>query len=261
MEIINSEQNQWLKKLRALKTKKYREEYQQFVVEGSRFCREAILHNISSIEALLVSEKALESPNIKDVLKLYSQKYYIVSTKLLEKNLSTINPQGIAAIINKPRWNLTKLLKSGKLFVVLDGIQDPGNLGTIIRTAFGAGVDAVFCLPGTVDLYNDKSLRSTMGAVFKLPVFYQDDPNKLIMDLKNNDFEIVIADIRASKYHFQPTYPKKLVLVLGSEARGPKLITSGDIKVKIPLDPRAESLNVAVAGAIILYEIVRQRMV
>jgi len=258
VEIINSEQNRWIKKIKALQKRKYRDEYQQFVIEGSRFCQEA-LHHGARIEALLVSEKTLKFSNIEELLKHYSQKYYVIDSRLLEKSLSTVNPQGIAAIVDKPKWEIDKALE-GNLIVIVDGVQDPGNLGTIIRTALGAEVNAVFGLKGTVDLYNDKTLRSTMGAVFNLPVFYIEDKDRLIELLNKYNFKLIVADINAAQYYYSVSYPHKAALVLGNEATGPVHIKQGDLTVKIPLNYKVESLNVAVAGGIILYEIVRQRM-
>ncbi|KJS23165.1 MAG: hypothetical protein VR72_03100 [Clostridiaceae bacterium BRH_c20a] len=259
VEIINSEHNKWIKKLKSLNKRKYRQEYQQFIIEGTRMCKEAILLN-ADIEVLLVSEIDFKLSNIQEVLTLFSGKILLVERKLLEKHLATVNPQGIAAIINMPQWDMQSSIKQGTTFFVLDGIQDPGNLGTIIRTSLGAGADAVFCLKGTVDLYNDKTLRSTMGAVFKIPVYYPEDTNILLENLLKNDIKIILADVKASTYHFQVNYPKKVALVLGSEASGLQQIMKGDYSVKIPLQPGAESLNAAVAGSIILYEIIRQRL-
>lgn len=259
MEIINSEQNIWVKKLKALKKRKYREEYQQFVIEGCRFCKEAILHN-ADIEAILVSECIVDQSNIQEVVKHFSGKVLIVNTNLLEKHLSTVNPQGIAAIIKMPQWDIDDIFNLGTTFLILDGVQDPGNLGTIVRTSLAAGVDAVFCLKGTVDIYNDKTLRSTMGAVFKLPVFYPQDKDLLLSEISANEIKLVLTDLQASIYHFQVKYPPKIAIVLGNEAFGLQQITTGDYLVKIPLQPDSESLNVAVAGSIIIYEIIRQRL-
>ncbi|KJS87954.1 MAG: hypothetical protein JM58_02485 [Peptococcaceae bacterium BICA1-8] len=259
MEIINSEQNKWIKKLKALNKRKYRQEYQQFIIEGSRMCKDAILLN-ADIEVLLVSETDFKLPNIQEVLTLFSGKILLVERKLLENHLATVNPQGIAAIISMPKWDMFSSINRGTTFLILDGIQDPGNLGTIIRTSLGAGVDAVFCLKGTVDIYNDKTLRSTMGAVFKIPVYYPEDTKLLLDKLRENDIKLILAEVEASTYYFQVNYPEKIALVLGSEAFGLQQIMQGDSSVKIPLKPGAESLNVAVAGSIIIYEIIRQRL-
>lgn len=259
MEFISSDQNSWIKKLRALKKRKTREDYQQFVIEGTRFCKEAILQN-AGIESIFVNEDLIKEDDIQKLLEGFSGRVHICASGLLEKHLSTVNPQGIAAIINMPKWDIDALFSSGNTFLILDGIQDPGNLGTIIRTSLAAGVDAIFCLKGTVDVYNDKTLRSTMGAVFKMPIFYLQNTQSLLEKLHAKEIKLVIADVKAELYHFQVNYPKRIALVLGNEALGLQRITTGDYLVKIPLTPFSESLNVAIAGSVILYEIIRQRM-
>ncbi|SMB95981.1 RNA methyltransferase, TrmH family [Desulfonispora thiosulfatigenes DSM 11270] len=256
MDIINSEQNHWIKKLKALHKRKYRQELNQFVIEGFRFCEEA-LKSQANIECLLVSDELLDNDSIKNLLLMYEKEYFVVNNKLLAKNLFTVNPQGIAAIINKPQWDIKEVYEK-ELILIIDGVQDPGNLGTIFRTALGAGVGAIFCIKGTVDIYNEKTLRSTMGAIFSLPIFYIENPTQLSDKLKNEQFTVVVADINGTEEHFSYNYPKKVAVVLGNEANGPLNFKKGDITISIPLDPKAESLNVAVAAGIIIYEIVRQ---
>lgn len=257
MERITSEQNKWLKKIKALGLKKYRDEYGQFVIEGGRFCEEA-LKNKAEIEALLVSEAALENPAVKGVLTKFTPDYFVVAGNLLEKCLPTVHPQGIAAIVAKPSWDLEQVLQID-VVLIIDGIQDPGNLGTLIRTSLGVGVGAVFCLKGTVDLYNEKTLRATMGAVFNLPVLYIQDKQSLLNLLQKHNFTVVVADVNTEMYYYEYNYPEKVALVLGSEAHGPLNFQESYQKVKIPLNPVVESLNVAIAGGIILYEIFRQK--
>lgn len=142
-----------------------------------------------------------------------------------------------------------------KQIVIIDGVQDPGNLGTIMRTALASDTQAMICLKGTVDLYNDKTLRSTMGAVFRLPVYHIDDVAAMQDDLHRWGFQLAVADIRAEQYHYQMQFPEKTALVVSNEANGPQFIKTGDIMVKIPLYQQAESLNVAVAAGILLYAI------
>ena len=257
MGTIISESNQWIKKLRLLQKRKYREDTGQFVIEGLRFCQEAVSNN-ANIEAVLVSEDLKGSRFIDLLWEKYPTKVLVVKDTLLQKSLMTITPQGIAAIVHRPTWDKTNILNEG-IIVIVDGVQDPGNLGTILRTALGAGVKGVFCLKGTVDLFNDKTLRSTMGAIFNLPVFVEDDAQKLTKELKANNYSLIMADPQGEHFYYNYTYEDKVALILGSEGRGPINITKADVKLKIPLNPQVESLNVAVSNGIILYEIVRQR--
>lgn len=248
-EIIQSEQNQWVKRCKALQQKKYRQQYQQFVAEGLRFVQEAMESNAA--EAVLVDEAhAL----LLDELPVTDTPVYLVKAGLLEKALNTVNPQGIAAIARQKQWDWQSVADMDQI-VVIDGVQDPGNLGTIMRTALASGTQAMLCLKGTVDLYNDKTLRSTMGAVFRLPVFQIADVEDMITDLHRWGFALLVADIRAKQYYHQMQFPEKAALVVSNEANGPQLIKQGDIMVKIPLYQDAESLNVAIAAGILLYAI------
>ena len=255
MLYIESEQNKLLKKIKALQLKKYRQAYGQFVLEGDRFLAEA-LQKQAAIEAVLVAEdhaaKALEQ------LSDFAGPVYLVKRGLLEKALNTVNPQGAAAIVQKPDWSRLTLANM-RTILVIDGVQDPGNLGTIIRTALASGTDAVYCLKGTVDLYNDKVLRATMGAVFAQPVIMVEEHQPFLEELRQAGFATVVADIRASVYYDQLAYPEKTALVVSNEANGPMLIREGDHCVKIPLHAAAESLNVAVAAGILLYELEKRR--
>ena len=142
-----------------------------------------------------------------------------------------------------------------KRFLIVDGVQDPGNLGTILRTALAAGTEAVLCLKGTVDVYNDKTLRSTMGAIFREPIYFIEDVDSLLQDLQQWGVAVLVSDIRAEKNYMEMTFPEKTALVVSNEANGPQLIKNGDLLVKIPLAEGAESLNVAVATGILLYAI------
>ena len=249
LEYIQSEQNQWIKRCKALQQKKYRQQYGQFVAEGLRFVQEALDNDAADV--VLIDETHAD---FLQQLPQTDTPIYMVKTGLLEKALNTVNPQGIAAIARQIQWDWQRVAEMDQI-VVIDGVQDPGNLGTIMRTALASGTQAMVCLKGTVDLYNDKTLRSTMGAVFRLPVYHADDAASMVEDLHRWGFQILVADIRAEQYYHQMQFPPKAALVVSNEANGPQLIKQGDIMVKIPLYQDAESLNVAIAAGILLYAI------
>lgn len=248
-ETIQSEQNQWLKRCKALQQKKYRLQYQQFVAEGLRFVQEAIENHAA--EVVLIDEMYAD---LLEQLPQNDLPIYLVKEGLLGKMLQTVNPQGIAAIARQAQWDWNSVADMNQI-IVIDGVQDPGNLGTIMRTALASGTQAMLCLKGTVDLYNDKTLRSTMGAVFRLPVFHIEHVEDMVEDLHRWGFQILVADIRAKQYYHQMTFPDKTALVVSNEANGPQLLKEGDVMVKIPLYQDAESLNVAIAAGILLYAI------
>lgn len=249
-EWIQSEQNQWLKRCKALQQKKYRQQYGQFVAEGLRFVQEAVENGAAQVILLDGAHQQLREqlPDCGTV------PIYLVKPGLLDQILHTVHPQGIAAIAGQSRWEWDRVAEMEQI-IIIDGVQDPGNLGTIMRTALASGTQAMICLKGTVDLYNDKTLRSTMGAVFRLPVYWMDDVETMLDDLHRWGFQVAVADIRADQYYYQLQFPPKIALVVSNEANGPQLIQTGDIMVKIPLYQQAESLNVAVAAGILLYAV------
>lgn len=253
LEQIQSDQNQWLKRCKALQQKKYRQQYGQFVAEGLRFVQEAIENDAAEI--VLIDE---EHTAFLSQLPHATVPVYLVKAGLLAKALNTVSPQGIAAIARQSRWEWESVAQMDQV-VVIDGVQDPGNLGTIMRTALASGTQAMICLKGTVDLYNDKTLRSTMGAVFRLPVFFIEDVEAMMQDLHRWGFAVLVADIRADQYYHEMQFPAKAALVVSNEANGPQLIKQGDVMVKIPLYQNAESLNVAIAAGILLYAIKTSR--
>jgi len=250
LEIIQSEQNQWLKRCKALQQKKYRQQYQQFVVEGLRFVQEAAAHQ--AIAVLFVEED--QAALLDQLPALPDAAVHLVKHGLLAKILQTVHPQGIAAIACQRQWDW-QMVADLRQVLIIDGVQDPGNLGTILRTALASDTQAVICLHGTVDVYNDKALRATMGAVFQLPIFQADDAAVLVEQLHQWGFRLVVSDIRAEESYQEVQFPKKTALVVSNEANGPQQIQKGDQLVKIPLYQQAESLNVAVAAGILLYAI------
>ena len=254
IETIQSEQNVWIKRMKALQQRKYRQKERAFVAEGLRFVKEAMAHGM--VEAVFVEEA--RSDLLNALGRCFAQKVFFVKEGLLESVLHTVHPQGVAAIVKQPQWDWT-IVVEGKQILVVDGVQDPGNLGTMIRTALASDTDAILCLKGTVDPYNDKTLRSTMGAIFQMPIYWAEDAETLVQQLHQWGYQLMIADIRAEQYYHQMVFPKKTALVVSNEANGPQLLTHGDVMVKIPLYQEAESLNVAVATGILLYAIRTQR--
>ncbi len=171
--------------------------------------------------------------------------------------VDTENTQGILAVLEyKERDLVNNINQDDKFVLILDRIQDPGNMGTIIRTADSAGVDAVILLKGCVDIYNPKVIRSTMGSIFDMNIIHatQDDA---VNFLKSNDFNIVSSYLQTDNYYHETTYDGKIALVIGNEANGinDELIAQSDKLVKIPIYGNAESLNAAISAAVLMYEI------
>ncbi len=249
-----------LKKIHRLKTEKGREKEGKFLIEGLRLCEEALLSGWK-VELLLFTSDFIRSRRGKKLVEGFREKeieLLALRRKDLEKLSEEKNPQGVMAIVRKRKFLLEKtFLKNVFLLLGLDNIRDPGNLGTIIRTADSAGVDGVLLSKGCVELYNPKVVRSTMGSVFHLPLIEGLDLKEIIPVLKSSGFKIFASEVREGKDYSKVKYPDRICLLVGSEATGidEKLLNLSDERIRIPIYGKAESLNASVAAGILLYEI------
>ncbi|KRQ87344.1 23S rRNA (uridine(2479)-2'-O)-methyltransferase [Caloramator mitchellensis] len=251
-----SKNNKLIKDTLKLKQKKYRDESGKFIIEGARFVEEAL--NENKVEYIFYSGK-FASSKYSSILDANCPKYEVEDAVIKELS-DTETPQGIIAVCIKTDYDL-EVLKD--FAVIIDGVQDPGNLGTIIRTADAAGADAVIIVKGTVDVYNSKTLRSTMGSIFHLPVIYIDEFETSIDILKQKGFKVYATDLTAKSYIYDFDFKQKTAIIIGNEANGipQSHIELATDKIKIPMIGRAESLNAAMASSILLYEVVRQRII
>lgn len=257
MIVIESKDNTLFKYTKKLKERKHRTKENKYIIEGFRLVQEAFKAKCN-IEYLIVNESGKEKLN--DYLSEYMDniKIYIMKNDLFSQLVATENTQGVIAIANIN--NSIKDIK-GDFYLLCDKVQDPGNLGTIIRTAHAAGVSAIILTKGTVDIYNDKTIRSTMGSIFYTPIIYDDDLN-FLKKLKNEGFSLVATSLEESKDFFEEDLSGKVILSVGNEGNGisNEIFSLADKKVKIPMPGGAESLNVGVATSIILFEKVRQSL-
>ncbi|KAA5807296.1 TrmH family RNA methyltransferase [Thermoanaerobacterium thermosaccharolyticum] len=254
--LITSEKNDLIKDIKKLSEKKYRYEKKLFFVEGKNSVFEALKSGFE-IKYVLVSEDC-------DIdLDVEKDRLIFVDKGIFKKISDTVTPQMIMAVVKMPDYNVNDLIKEDGLYIILDEVQDPGNLGTIIRSADAFNVDAVFTINNTVDVYNPKALRSTMGSIFHLPVVNDVPVDKLFEALKRNGVRVLSTNLKAEKYIYDCDISKNIALIFGNESRG--VNKSLDIYVdgsfKIPMDGMAESLNVSVAASICLYESQRQRLI
>ncbi|TDX49086.1 TrmH family RNA methyltransferase [Orenia marismortui] len=262
---ISSFTNDRIKYLRSLYRKKYRRQENRFVLEGVRIIEEAIKEK-ANIHQVFYSNYLLRNQRGEDLvkdLKTLNIEVVKVSDNIIQKVADTESPQGILAIIDKVEYSLSEILDDdNNLILIVDQVQDPGNLGTIIRTADAAGIDGVITTKGTVSLYNQKTIRATMGSLFRVPIYRENDLLKLKNKLIAKNINLVVGDINANKYHFEVDYLASTAFLVGNEGNGPRkeLIDLADEMIKIPLIGDAESLNVAMASGIIIYEAVRQRI-
>ncbi|WP_283704701.1 TrmH family RNA methyltransferase [Clostridium perfringens] len=251
---IESKNNNLFKEVKKLKEKKHRIKSNKYLIEGLRFVEEAIKSKVS-IDSIIFTESFKEK-NPELFLKINENiKLIQMNEALLKQLCSTENPQGIVGVINMQN----KELKSGELVVLVDKVQDPGNMGTIIRTAHAAGAAGIVMTKGTVDIYNDKTLRSTMGSIFYIPIV-EDDSLDFVKSLKKEGYKLVVSSLQGKNNFFEENLQGKVMIAVGNEGNGvsDKVYDIADIKVKIPMPGEAESLNVAVATSIMIYEKIRQ---
>ncbi|WP_315066913.1 RNA methyltransferase [uncultured Clostridium sp.] len=257
MKFIESKENNLFKNTRKLKERKNRNKSSKYIIEGFRLVQEAFKAKVN-VDYLIVAEDADEK--IEQYLMNYiteDMKVYKISNNLFKELISTENPQGILAVIN---MNIVELKSEGDFYLLCDKLQDPGNLGTIIRTAHAAGVNGIILTKGTVDIYNEKTIRSTMGSIFYIPIQYDDADFSLVKELKSKGFNLVATSLDTDKNFFDVDLKGKVLLTVGNEGNGvsEEVLSMADTKVKIPMPGNAESLNVAIAASVIMYEKVRQ---
>ena len=260
METISSLHNPAVKYFKGLKLRKKREESGEFFIEGKKLVFEAISSGIR-LNKVLITENcihSLDSDKLK-LLKEFSQSVFTVTDNVISSVSEDKNPQGIIAslAINDV---IREKFGSGSFCVILDGVQDPGNMGTIIRTAYAAGVDCIYVISGCVDIFNTKVIRAAMGAVFHVPIVMFDSIEEAINELKNAGFTVFASHLSAENSTFDTDFRLPCAIVIGSEGHGisKKAEDMSDCLVKIPMPGAAESLNASVAAALLIYEVVRK---
>jgi len=262
--MISSSENPALKKIRFLLTKKGRVRENMFVIEGPHIVL-AALESDFKIEYSVLSSKFTGNRHFNDITACFKSKnikYYEADEKILSKISETENSQGIFAVVKPKEYDFLKSISSvNGLILICDNIKDPGNLGTILRICDAAKVNAVILSKGTVDIYNQKVVRSSMGSIFNTAFFYADDLIELINNIKKSGFQIISTASLAKTNIYQLDLKKKTAVIIGSEESGiqDEIIGLSDVVASIPIIGKAESLNAAVSSAVILYEAVRQR--
>ena len=258
---ISSANNRLIKLARQLSTRSGREKNGAFVVEGVRAVEEALAARV--VQAVLVDDSQVDKPSVVALLRRAIEQAVesaVVETKLFEGLVGTQTPQGILAIVKDISCSLHDTLKENpKFLVVSDGLQDPGNLGTLVRLADAVGADAFVATKGSVDMFNPKVVRASMGSLFHLRILQDIEGGQLASQLKEQGYSIVAADVHGEVDHFDYSFGLPIAVVFGNEGAGlsPEWKEYADL-VRIPMPGQAESLNVGVAAGVLLYEIIRQ---
>lgn len=260
-DIISSISNPQMKNLVLLQKKsKARKEQGLFVIEGLRMFEEAkqagIIHKAYATEEFYEA-KTSDEPDYFNGLN-----YELVSTSVFKEVADTKTPQGIMATVWTREYSLEAILNNPRAFLLLlEDIRDPGNLGTIIRTAEGAGITGIIVNKSCVDLYNPKVVRSTMGSIYRMPYYQTDNFEEVLRQVKGQGIEIFAAHLQGRSYDTEGSFTGKCAFLIGNEANGlsDEISQLADTLIRIPMEGKVESLNAAVAAAILMYEGARQR--
>ena len=239
MKEINSLNNEYIKYLFKLKDKKFRNQEKKFIIEGYHLVNEAYKSNI--LKEVLITNDTNEYNDISKIK---------VNEAIINKLSTTVNPQNILGVCEIPD---NKEIKGNKI-LLLDNINDPGNLGTLIRSSLGFGISTIVLSPDCVDLYNEKVIRATQGGLFKINIIV-DDLEKVILSLKEKEIKVYGTALSSSRFLQEFEKQDGYAIILGNEANGVKesLLALTDENIKIEINEQLESLNVAVAGSIIMY--------
>lgn len=256
--MITSTSNPQVKKLLQLQKKsKVRNEEKIFLVEGLRMFAEV---PEDRVEKVYISESLYNRKKHELNLQRFSTE--ILSDHVFQHVSDTKTPQGILCLVRQKNYEIDELLNvESPHFIVLDNLQDPGNLGTIVRTAEGAGVTAVFLSKDCVDLYNPKTIRSTMGSIYRMPVVYVENLVELLQNFKRKGIKSYAAHLEGKNAYDKEDYQTGTAILIGNEGNGlrQEVSESADIWVQIPMQGQVESLNAAIAASILMFEVYRQR--
>ena len=260
--MITSSSNQKIRQVVQWQTRaKERRSAGVFLTEGFKMFEEA---PAESIREVYVSENALKRCRTERLLleKLERTGYETVSDELFQRMSDTRTPQGILCVVKQPAYQLEQLLEvPSPLLVVLENLQDPGNLGTIIRTGEGAGITGVIMSAGTVDIFNPKVIRATMGSIFRVPFLYVDKLRETVRQLGAHGIHTYAAHLEGGKYYDSFSFRGGTAFLIGNEGNGLERETAdlADDYLKIPMEGKVESLNAAIATSLLMYEAHRQR--
>ncbi len=261
MELIESIHNPKVSLWYQLKNKKGRDNQGLYIIEGIKLIEEAIVSN-QDINLIILNKEINIPVSIAELLLKKDIKIITVSNAVFTKLSDTETPQGILAIIRKKFYKFNQLIDDNNNFILLiDGIQDPGNLGTIIRSADAGGISGIILGNNTVELYNPKVIRAAMGSIFHLPILISDLDDS-IKKLKELKIRILGTSPYAKQEYYNVDLVNNIAILIGNEAKGLSEIRQKDTDcmIKIPIMGKAESLNVAMATTIVIYEHVRQKI-
>ena len=261
--MITSTSNARVKALVNLKKKrKERDKENVFLVEGIRMFREVPSDKLKEVyvsESFYKKERQL----VDEVASKSKVRVEVLSDNVFSHVSDTMTPQGVLCVVEQMNYTLDSVLSNSSVphLMVLDNLQDPGNLGTIVRTAEGAGVTGVIMSKETVDIYNPKVIRSTMGSIYRMPFYYAEDLLAAIAEMKKRNISTYAAHLDGKNSYDEEDYKKPCAFFIGNEGNGlrDEVADAADIYIRIPMCGQVESLNAAVAACVLMFEAARQR--
>lgn len=258
IDYIQSKDNKTIKHIISLQQRKYRQKFGEYMVEGIRAVTD--IGKKDCLRSILIreSKRSELEPLVEKGFTVSS--VYVVQDPIFDKIEHSVNGQGILGIAKKCVNDLHSLIVEDGLYVALDGVQDPGNLGTIIRTAVAAGAKGIFLLKGTVDPYNEKCVRSTMSALCNIPIFEDVTLSEFYDFIKDNTIKTYVTSLENAKSYHTISYAKRTMIILGNEGNGVsrEIIEMCDQAITIPMYGDIESLNVSIAAALCMYKVREQ---
>ena len=259
MEEISSRDNKKIKHILQLYKRKYRNTHKEFVAEGFRAVMDML--PTGTIRYVIANTEIVKEEQLQTLITCchtYDVDVYSISSSIWKSIELTVHGQGVLAVAcqRENRLHDFSVVPDG-LYILLDGVQDPGNLGTLIRTAVAAGVDAMFLTSHTVDIYNEKTVRSTMSGLCKIPIYNNLELQDIQSLLANTSMTVYGTVLEDSVSYDVPDYEGPTMIVLGNEANGisKELLQLVQQRISIPMYGPMESLNVAIAGALCMYKV------
>ena len=261
--MITSTSNPRIRQLIALQEKaKKRREENCFLAEGIKMLREAPESWIREIYLTNEALYKLQKEEAETFQKINRTGYELLSDEVMKRASDTQTPQGVITVLDRPSYEPDELLADSEgTFLLLENLQDPGNLGTIVRTGEGAGVRGIIMTADTVDIFNPKTIRSTMGSVYRVPFIYVETLTEVVEKMKEKNIPVYAAHLKGQKNYYEFDYRKGCAFLIGNEGNGVKKETAdlADDYLKIPMQGQVESLNAAIAASVLMYEAYRQR--
>jgi TrmH family RNA methyltransferase len=254
--MISSAQNDQVKYLVSLHRHTDRLAQGRFLLEGALLVREALARG-AAVEKIYYCPELLSTPDLDLPAQLPSEQ---VTAPVMQKISTTVSPQGLLAVAKVPQHSWNDLTPADGIILILDEVQDPGNLGTILRTALAAGVHNICLTPGTADLYNPKVVRATMGMFFSQKIITQAHPADILSYRTEQNCSLAVCSMRGQSIYALEPLPRPLLVVVGNETRGVNRLLSAaaDVELAIPMKGGVESLNAAMAAGLCLFELQRQ---